>query len=108
MASFRPVIFSVIPAGQTLMGAVTLHQDTWDNHITVNHPEMIGLDDKVELVVSTPSAIYASTSMAGSFLFVNTGIVDVTNRFLRVAVGADRSVKSAYFSSATGGSPLWP
>jgi len=108
MASFRPIIFSVVPASQKLMGAVTLHQDTWDNHITVYHPEMIGLEAKVERVVSTPTAIYASTSAAGSFLFVNTGIVDVTNRFLRVAVGADRSVKSAYFSSATGGSQLWP
>ena len=108
MASFRPIIFCVTPAGQTLMGAVTLHQDTWDNHITFYHPEMIGLEGNVERVVSAPSAIYGSTSVAGSFLFVNTGIVDVTKRFLRVAVGADRSVKSAYFSSATGGSQLWP
>ena len=90
------------------MRAVTLHQDTWDTHIIVHHPEMIGFEAEVERVVSMPTAIHASTSVAGSFLFVNSGIVDANGRFLRVAVGADRSVKSAYFSSATGGSQLWP
>jgi len=108
MAPFRPTIFVVLPAGQRLLGSVTLHQDTWDQHIVIRHPEMSGLVSEVEEVVSTPTAIYASSSTAGSFLFVKAGIVDINGRFLRVAVGADRSVKSAYFTSATGGSQLWP
>lgn len=73
----------------------------------VRHPEVAGCLSQVEEIVSAPSNIYASTSQGGGYLFVKQGIVDQGGRFLRVVVGLDKSVKSAYYSSATG-SQLWP
>jgi hypothetical protein len=108
MRGYQHVLFSVRPAGQNLIGDVTLYEDTWQNHIITGHTALVGSLADVEFVVSAPTTIFASTSVAGSYLFVKTGIGDSAGRSLRVAVGADRSVKSAYFSSAPGGSQLWP
>lgn len=108
MQGFRPVLFTVQPAGQNLIRAVTLYEDTWQTHIIVNHPDVANMLREVELTVHTPTAIYASTSVAGSFLFVKSGIVDSGGRSLRVVVRATGSISSAYFSSAQGGSQLWP
>jgi hypothetical protein len=90
------------------MGAVTLYQDTWDNHIIVKHPEINGSAAMIEATVENPTAIYESTSVLGSFVFARNGMTDVAGRSLRVIVGADRSVKTAYFSSASAGRKRWP
>jgi hypothetical protein len=108
MRGLQPVLFSHVPAGQNLMRAVTLYEGTWQNHIIVRHPEVSGSLVQVEETVSMPTTIFASSSAAGSFLFVKAGIVDSNGRSLRVVVGADCAVKTAYFSSAPGGSQLWP
>src|SRR5438045_258689 len=86
-------------AGQNLVGTVTLYEDTWQTHIIVRHPEVSGSLVEIEQIVTAPSVINASSSAAGSFLFVKAGIVDFSGRFLRVVVRAG-SVRSAYFSSA--------
>ena len=106
-AGLRPFIFSVVPAGQNLVGTVTLYEDTWQTHIIVRHPEVSGSLVEIEQIVTAPTVINTSSSAAGSFLFVKAGIVDSSGRFLRVVVRAG-SVRSAYFSSAAGGSQLWP
>lgn len=108
MPRYRPILCGVVPAGQNLVRAVTLYEDTWRNHIVVRHPELNGSLQMLEETVTAPTAIYASTSQAGSFLFVKNGIADAGGRLLRVVVRADLSVSTAYFSSATGGSQLWP
>jgi hypothetical protein len=93
---------------QNLLGAVSLYEDTWLDHIIVRHPELNGRLSMVEETVLAPTAIFASTSVAGSYLLVRNGMVDRAGRLLRVVVGMDRSVRSAYFSSAAGGTQLWP
>jgi hypothetical protein len=108
MQGFRPVLFTVQPAGQNLIRAVTLYEDTWQTHIIVNHPDVANMLREVELTARAPTVIYASTSVVGSFLFVGSGIVDFGGRSLRVVVRAAGSISSAYFSSAQGGSQLWP
>src|SRR5260370_42120856 len=102
MRAFRPISFRVVPAGQNLIGAVTLYEDTWLNHIIVRHPELRGSLHMVEETVRPPSRIYASTSVSGSVLFVRNGMVDATGRLLRVRVGADCVGMSAYFTTAPG------
>lgn len=74
----------------------------------VRHPELNGKLDMVEATVSAPTAIYASTSVAGSFLFVRNDMVASAGRFLRVVVGTNREVRTAYFTSASGGRQIWP
>jgi hypothetical protein len=108
MRSFRPYLFRVRPAGQNLIREVVLYEDTWHGHIVARHPELAGMEAQVEQVASTPTAIHASTSRAGSFLFVKAGIVDSSGRSLRVAVRADGEISTAVFSSASGGSQVWP
>jgi hypothetical protein len=90
------------------MRSVTLYEDTWFGHILVRHPELSGKLDMVEAAVSAPTAIYASTSIAGSFLFVRNDMIDSTGRFLRVVGRANREVRTVYFTSASGGRQIWP
>jgi hypothetical protein len=108
MQRYQPVLFSVRPAGQNLIGTVTLYEPTWQNHIIVKHPEVAGRLADIEMIAAYPSVIYASKSVAGAFLFVRTGIVDSGGRSLRVVVPPSGSISTAYFSSAAGGSQLWP
>jgi len=98
----------VHPAGQKLIRAVTLYEDTWLTHILVRHPEVANRLADIEMIAAHPTSIYASTSGAGSLLFVKSGIVDQTGRSLRVAVKPAGSISTAYFSSAAGGSQVWP
>lgn len=107
MPRFRQILFSVVPAGQKLMGAVTLYEDTWHGHIVARHPELNGCLRMAEETIQAPTAIYEPPSSPGTYLFVRSGMTDSAGRLLRVVVGAGR-VKTAYFSSATGGSRVWP
>jgi hypothetical protein len=107
MRGFRQILFSMRPAGQNLLGTVTLYEDTWLDYIIVRHPELNGRLSMVEETVRAPTAIFASTSVAGSHLLVRNGMVNRAGRLLSFVVGTDRSVRSAYFSSAAGRTQLW-
>jgi hypothetical protein len=85
------------------MRSVIPYEDTWFGHVLVRHPELSGKLDIIEAAVSAPIAIYAGTSIAGSFLFVINDMIDSAGPFLRVVVGAKREVRTAYFTSASGG-----
>jgi|SRR5215469_3855758 len=108
MRSFRPILFTIVPVGQKLVRGVTLYENTWFDHIIVGHPELIDRLEMVEMTIAVPTTIYESSSVAGSLLFYRSGMVDDAGRFLRVVVGTDRSVKSAYFTSEHGGKQRWP
>src|SRR5215213_6891600 len=100
MRGYQHVLFRIVPAGQNLIGEIMLHESTWQNHILVRHPELSGKLADVERVMTCPSNIFATSSGAGSYLFVKARIVDSSGRLLRVVVGIGNSVKTAYFSSA--------
>ena len=107
--SYRPVLFDIAPAGQNLVTRVILYEDTWHNHIVGRHPEMNGNLHLIEAVLSAPSAIYEGTSTSTiDYLFVRAGVADSAGRSLRVVVRSGGVVITAYFTSATGGSRLWP
>jgi hypothetical protein len=64
MREFRPVVFSIRPAGQNLLRTVTLYEDTWQQHIVVNHPDVAGRLADVELTASMPTVMLSSNSAA--------------------------------------------
>jgi hypothetical protein len=47
----------VIPTPLPGLAAVTLYRDTWFDKITKNHLEMLGKEDAVRQVVSSPTAV---------------------------------------------------
>lgn len=108
---FRKPVFdvvpSVIPANVRPVQRIVLHEDTWERHILIGHPELIGREQLVEEVVTHPTAIYSSNVLTADYLFVNSRVTDSAGRLLRVVVRAG-IVVSAYYTSATGGRRIWP
>jgi hypothetical protein len=108
---FRPLVFEVhptsIPPNRRPVNTVALHENTWEQHILLNHPELQGKEQSVQEVAETPSAVYASNSLVTDYLFVKAGVVDSAGRLLRVVVRGG-VVVTAYYSSATGGRLVWP
>src|SRR5207248_11623311 len=43
---------------------ITLHLDTWEKHILVGHPEMVGLLDLVKKTIVEPEVIQQSSRQA--------------------------------------------
>jgi hypothetical protein len=110
--TFRRPLFTVRTPIPNTLRDVTLYEDTWRRKIEPNHPEMAGKELEVEQTLQWPTAIYASGTTVGNFVFVNDRIRDRAGRSLRVAVkpvGLDGEVRSAYHDSATPtGVRIWP
>jgi hypothetical protein len=61
--------FMIIPTPLPGLATVTLYHDTWFDKITKNHVEMLGTEDDVRLVVSSPTAVCIASSNPGYRVF---------------------------------------
>ena len=81
------------------LAAVTLYYDTWFDKITKNHPEILGKEDAVRLVVSSPTAVCSASANPGYRVFINDAIRSPGRSLLTVYVDpVDAVVVSAYYN----------
>jgi hypothetical protein len=106
----RPYLFILTPADQNIadiVGKVILYSDMWYAHIVIAHPELKNKLFMVEEIITRPSSIYRSSSVAGSFIFTRSEMKDKYGRLLRVVVkpvvGNLSTVSTVYFSKHSGG-----
>jgi hypothetical protein len=64
----------VIPTPLPGLAEVTLYRDTWFDKITKNHLEMLGKEDAVRLVVSSPTAVCIASSNPSYRVFINDSV----------------------------------
>lgn len=64
-----PLIFSTTDCYGNL---VTLSEDTWNTHVTIEHPEMAGLETVVQQTVEEPFEIRVSAFSDTGVAFVST------------------------------------
>jgi len=90
----------VIPTPLPGLAAITLCRDTWFDKITKNHVEMLGKEDDVRQVVSSPTAVCVASTNPSYRVFVNDLIRSPGGRSL-LTVYVDplhRVVVSAYYN----------
>ena len=61
----------IIPTPLPGLASVILYHDTWFDKITKNHVEILGKEDDVRLVVSSPTAVCIASSNPGYRVFIN-------------------------------------
>ena len=64
----------VIPTPLPGLAAVTLYYDTWFDKITKNHVEILGREDEIRLVVSSPTAVCIASSNPSYRVFINDSV----------------------------------
>lgn len=62
------------PDAPAWVAEVTLYRDTWFDKITKNHLEMLGKEDAVRLVVSSPTAVCVASSNPSYRVFINDSV----------------------------------
>ena len=58
----RPTLVPLfsLPSPLASLGNVTLFKNTWEDHILVGHPEMLGKIDAVQRTIVSPTAVVLS------------------------------------------------
>jgi hypothetical protein len=80
---------------------VTLFEDTWKDHIELNHPELQGKENNVYRTLQTPTFISKATNPDTNFAFLNTGDIDEKGQALMVVVNpVDNQTGKPFVASA--------
>jgi hypothetical protein len=74
VATQRRQPFLVITTPLPGLPTVTLYRDTWFNKITRYHPEMVGKEEAVRLVVASPTAVCRGSSNPEYRVFLNNSV----------------------------------
>lgn len=103
----------VFPTPVPGLPSVTLYRDQWDNHITAKHVEMVGQENRVGLVISTPTIVINSPDTSGYYIFVNEDVRSPhgTTPMAVCVDPADQFVVTAYYERAfrvsVSGTVIW-
>jgi hypothetical protein len=76
----RDVIFTAQTPTPELVETVTLHRDTYYDHILEYHSDMAGMVDHIQSAVEQPYVVFASKKIPDRLLFVSSSVVSPRRR----------------------------